>query len=303
VRVETGSRDDDTLPGEGYLPAGRGRLYWRAVGGGPPIVVLHGGPDFDHYYLRPELDRLAESFRLVYYDQRGRGRSGNGVDPREVSIESEVADLELVRCHFGFESVAVLGHSWGGLLAMEYAIRHPDRASHLILVNTAPASAQDARRFREHLLRARAAADVERMQAVASSARYRAGELEAEADYYRLHFGVTLRNRDILEQLVRRLRAHFTPAGVLAARAIEQRLYDETWDRDGYDLVPKLRQLQIPALVLHGEGDLVPVSMAERVAEALPRGRLVVLEDCGHFAPLEAPERLHEHIAMLFRRT
>ena len=135
--METGFLDDDALPVETYLSVRGGRLYWRALGGGQPIVVLHGGPDFDHYYLRPELDRLAGSFRLVYYDQRGRGRSGNAVDPDEISIESEVADLERVRRHFGFESVAVLGHSWGGVLAMEYAIRHPDRASHLILVNTA----------------------------------------------------------------------------------------------------------------------------------------------------------------------
>src|SRR5215203_6048880 len=178
VRVATGSRDDDSLPVEGYLPTRRGRLYCRTLGGGPPIVVLHGGPDFDHYYLRPELDRLADSFRLVYYDQRGRGRSGDGVDRREVSIESEVADLEAVRSRFGFESVTILGHSWGGLLAMEYAIRHPNRVTHLILVNTAPASARDASLFREHLRGTRAAADVARMQAVASSARYRAGGLD-----------------------------------------------------------------------------------------------------------------------------
>ena len=90
------------------------------------------------------------------------------------------------------------------------------------------------------------------VQALVSSPSYRAGDLDAEADYYRLHFDVALKNRDALEQVVRRLRAHFTPAGVLAARAIEQRLYDETWERDGYDLIPKLRHLEIPSLVLHG---------------------------------------------------
>ena len=108
-----------------------------------------------------------------------------------------------------------------------------------------------------------------------------------------------MKNREALEQVVRRLRAHFTPAGVLAARAIEQRLYDETWERDGYDLIPKLRDIEIPSLVLHGEDDFVPISLAARVAQALPLGRLVVLEDCGHFAPLEAPELVHEHVAAL----
>ena len=97
-------------------------LFCRDVGEGPPIVVVHGGPDFDHFYLLPELDRLAGAFRLIYYDQRGRGLSAAGVRPEDVSIASELDDLDLVRRHFGLETVAVLGHSWGGVLAMEYAI-------------------------------------------------------------------------------------------------------------------------------------------------------------------------------------
>jgi proline iminopeptidase len=109
-------------------------LFLREVGAGRPILVLHGGPDFDHTYLRPELDVLAGSFRLVFYDQRGRGRSGNG----DVSLVSELADADAVRAEAGAERVAVLGHSWGGLLAAEYAVRHPERVSHLILLNTSP---------------------------------------------------------------------------------------------------------------------------------------------------------------------
>ena len=106
-------------------------LFCREVGEGPPIVVVHGGPDFDHCYFLPELDRLADSFRLVYYDQRGRGRSADGVRAEDVTLGSEIDDLDRVRSHFGLESIAVLGHSWGGVLAMEYAVRHPERVSQL----------------------------------------------------------------------------------------------------------------------------------------------------------------------------
>ena len=274
-------------------------LYCRAVGEGPPIIVLHGGPDFDHSYLLPEMDRLAESFRLVYYDQRGRGRS-TAVTPEEVGIVSEVEDIDSVRRHFGRESVAVLGHSWGGLLAMEYATRHPERVSHLILANTAPASGADVRAFRQHLLDVRPAEDVERMRSLASSARYQAGDIETEAEYYRIHYRAALRRPEHVELIVGRLRTHFTEKSVLTARAIEERLYDQTWNTDGYDLVPKLAALGIPTLVLHGEDDFVPVALAARIAEAMPRGRLVVLEECGHFAYLESPDAFYEHVAALF---
>jgi proline iminopeptidase len=287
-------------PSEGHVRIDRARLYCRTVGEGRPIIVLHGGPDFDHHYLLPELDRLADSFRLVYYDQRGRGRSAGEVEADEVSIASEIEDLDSVRRHFRLDSVAVLGHSWGAVLAMEYATRHPDRVSHLILVNTAPASAGDNLAFRQHLLSTRPAGDVERMRALASSARYQAGDLETEAEYYRIHFSVTLRQPEHLEQVIGRLRTHFTEESVLTARAIEQRLYDETWRSDGYDLIPKLHVLDIPTLVLHGEEDFVPIAIAARIAQAMPCGRLVVLEECGHFAYLESPDASCEHVATLF---
>jgi pimeloyl-ACP methyl ester carboxylesterase len=98
---------------------------------------------------------------------------------------------------------------------MEYATRHPDRVSQLILVDTAPGSAEDWLALRQHLPSTRATGDVERMRAVASSARYLAGDIDAEKDYYRIHFSATVAQPERLEQLVGRLRTHFTPASVL----------------------------------------------------------------------------------------
>src|ERR1700730_1702506 len=98
-------------PRESRIPAGKASLYSREIGQGPPIIVLHGGPDFDHRYLLPDLDRLADAFRLIYYDQRGRGRSADQVLPEEVTLTSDVDDLDKVRQHFHLESPALLGHS------------------------------------------------------------------------------------------------------------------------------------------------------------------------------------------------
>jgi len=292
---------DHFEPSEGHVPTDGGRLYYRVIGEGRPIVVLHGGPDFDHHYLLPEMDRLADSFRLVYYDQRGRGWSAGEGEPEAVSIDSEIEDLDSVRRHFALDSVALLGHSWGGLLAMEYATRHPGRVSHLILVNTAPASAEDWLVLRQDLRRTRQAGDLERMQALASSERFQAGDPEVEADYYRIHFSAALSSPELLEQVIGRLRAHFTAESVLTARAIEHRLYDQTCRSDGYDLIPKLNALDIPTLVVHGENDLVPVALAAHIAQAIPRARLVVLQDCGHFAYLESPDAFREHVAGLVK--
>jgi proline iminopeptidase len=153
VTRSTNSGAPDSSARASFVQCGAERLYVRDVGRGVPLMVLHGGPDFDHEYLLPDMDRLAGSFHLMYYDQRGRGRSFSGEQPDEVAMATEVDDLDRVRESFGFESIAILGHSWGGLLAMEHAIRHPARVSHLILMNTAPASHADALILRGELAR------------------------------------------------------------------------------------------------------------------------------------------------------
>lgn len=282
---------ESALVGEGV------RLYVREVGAGPALVVLHGGPDFDHEYLLPEMDRLAAWFRVVYYDQRGRGRSVLGAPPGRVTMATEVEDLERVRGWLELASVAVLGHSWGGLLAMEYALAHPDRVSRLVLMNTAPASHADAGAVRAELARRRSAEQTARMAALRSSAAFAAGDLASEVEYYRIQYGTTLRDTELLDRVVGRLRTAFTPDSVLVAREIEERLYDDTWARPDYDLIPALGRLDVPTLAVHGDDDFVPVDVVRRIVDALPNGRLAELSGCGHFSYLEHPDEVAAVVA------
>jgi proline iminopeptidase len=286
---------DRSAAREARFAFGGAELLYRDVGRGTPIVALHGGPDFDHQYLLPHLECLADSCRLICYAQRGRGASSGNVRPEDVTLASEIEDLDALRRHLGLESMALLGHSWGGVLAMEYAIRHPERTTHLILVNTGPASHDDYMFLREERRRT-APRDMERLAAASSTPGYGAGDLEADAAYYRIHFGTTVASRDQLEQLVRSLRANFTPEGILKAREIEERLMNETWQSGTYDLLPRLARLRVPALVIHGERDLIPVECARRIAGTIPGARFVLLQGSGHFCHLEAPEAVRRVI-------
>jgi proline iminopeptidase len=276
-------------------------LYVRDIGRGQPIVVLHGGPDFDHSYLLPDMDRLADAFRLVYYDQRGRGRSADGVRAEDVTLASDLADLDKVREDFRLERTAVLGHSWGAVLALEYAVRHPQRVSHLILMNPAPASAVDSRQFRKERLAAMGA-DLDRLRAAAATDGYRAGDPDAVAAYYRIHFKAALARPGDYERLMARMRPSFSSReAILKARHIEDRLMADTWSADGYDVLSRLRSVTIPALVIWGDHDFIPAFVSEHIARALPASRLVTMKECGHFAYLECPEPVHAAIAEFFR--
>ncbi len=293
--MHTNSPSDQLAPREGYAQVNGVRLYYREIGPGQPIIVLHGGPDFDHNYFLPEMDRLSTSFRLIYYDQRGRGKSGRNIRPEWVSINSEIEDLEGLREYFQLDSIAVLGHSWGGLLAMEYTTRHPNRVSHLILMNTAPASHDDFMLFRQER-RSTVPGDLEKMKALLSTAKYQEGDLEMDAEYYRIHFRATIRQPEHLESVIKSLRVGMTPEGIRKARAIEDRLYEQTWLLSDYNLLPKLNRLTIPTLVIHGDYDFVPMTCAAHIAQAIPGARLVVLRECGHFSFLERPDEVGKEI-------
>ena len=81
-------------PTESRIKIGNSSLYVRVIGKGQPVIVLHGGPDFDHSYFLPDMDRLKDTFRLIYYDQRGRGKSADNVRPEDVTLVSDLNDID-----------------------------------------------------------------------------------------------------------------------------------------------------------------------------------------------------------------
>src|SRR5438477_612250 len=241
------------------------RLYTRRVGHGPPVVVLHGGPGAHHDYLLPQYDHLTEGGRaLLYYDQRGGGRSPV---PREVPVgwREHVADLEALRGHWELDRLTVLGYSWGGLLALLYALEHPDRIARLALVSSAPVTAawrdEFERRFAARMAQpwiARSRADL-----VAS------GLSRTDPEKYRrIAFALSVAGyfRDP------------SRAREMTPFRLTERTRQAVWESLGaYDLRPRIRQTfpngTAPrALLLHGIYDPMPLEAARETAALLSTG-------------------------------
>jgi len=290
------------LPREVPATVDGASLYTRVLGRGRPMIVLHGGPDFDTGYLVPDLDRLQDSFRLFYYDQRGRGQSAGGVKPEDVTLASDLDDLERVRLRFKLDRPVMMGHSWGAVLALEYTLRHPDRVSHLILMNPAPASVADFARMRKHYL-SRLGADMERQREIVAGADYQSGDPAAVTARYRIHFKPALSRSQDYERLMAAMQAGFVKQGregILKARAVEDRLMLDTWQKPGYDLLPALKALRVPTLVLTGADDFIPIGVAANIASAIPGAHLEILPACGHFTYLECPAGVRSAIDRFF---
>ena len=300
--VDPGQTNRPASAHEVRIPAGKASLYSREIGFGPPILVLHGGPDFDSGYLLPDLDRWADAFRLIYYNQRGRGRSADGVLPDDVSLESDVDDIERVKQYFRLESPTLLGHSWGVVLALEYALRHPKGVSRMVLMNPAPVSASDLALFRNSYVQ-QLGADMDEQRRIVSGNAYKEGDPEAVAARYRIHFRHALTRSEDYERLMDRMRSGFIrqrKEGIVKARAVEDRLMRDTWQQSGYDLLPKLHTLNIPTLVILGKDDFIPGEIAGHIARAIPNCQLVKLKHCGHFVFMECAEDVRRAVNGFF---
>jgi pimeloyl-ACP methyl ester carboxylesterase len=131
---------------------------------------------------------------------------------------------------------------------------------------------------------------------------YRAGDIRLDAERYRLHFARTVRDPAVLDEIVGRLRRAFSPRSIVAARAIEDKLNAETWDRPDYDLLPALRRLNVPALVVHAEHDFVPFGVTRDIARAITGSRLEILPT-SHFSLAERPADVRALIAAFLGRS
>lgn len=277
---------------QGLLSLDDARIFYEVVGSGEPIIVVHGGPGLDHEYLQPGLDALGTRNTLVYYDQRGTGRSTAELTESAISFDRFIQDIDELREALGYEEVSVLGHSFGTLLAIEYARRYPDRTRAIILMNPVEPGA----RFREET----AARQTERltdevateMEALRASEGFQARDPATLSRFYRLAFRPIMKVPDRVDELDLNLAGTTARQGQDVARLLGTSLGEvEWWDR--------LPSIEAPALVLHGRYDAPPTDMGRELAEAFPMGTFEVL-DAGHFPYLEDREGLLSAVSSFF---
>lgn len=262
-------------------------IFTRSVGAGPHIVVIHGGPGMDHESLAADLAPLAQRHLLIYYDQRGGGRSTLPDDPSLLTIDHHVADLEAIRKHYGLEKLTILAHSFGPAIAALYALEHPARVDRMIFLGPIPPrkgtffedygrnlearlSPEDARRADELAKRMNDGVDV-----VASCREY--WRIETPP---RLAKGVALAV----------VKSDLCAASAEAIQHGMSKTNPATFGSLGeWDWRERLKTVRAPVLIIYGVEDAIPL---EQVREwtALPNSRLLELEGAGHFPHAEKPD-------------
>ena len=249
------------------------RLFTRTVGDGPDVVVLHGGPGAHHDYLLPQYDDLASARRLRYYDQRGGGQSSVDRDT-DVGWRAHVGDLDALLDRWQIEHATILGYSWGALLAMLFAIEHPDRVGQLGLVSPAAASIEGRKAFE-----LRFAKRSRRLEILAARDELQASGLrESDAEAYR---------QRAFELSVAGYFNDFTKARDMTPFRVTGRTQSAVWKSlREYDLRDELAKLSIESLVIHGAHDPIPIETSRETAELL-NAEFVEFTESGHVPHVE----------------
>jgi pimeloyl-ACP methyl ester carboxylesterase len=262
-------------------------LYWCSYGepGAPRLVVLHCGPGASHDYLLPQMLRLAQGRELIFYDQRGGGRSR--VDAAvPVGWQAHVADLDRVVAELGVQPLVVVGYSWGALLGMLHAVeaaagRTANGPESMLLIDPAPVSRRYRSEFEAEFERRQSQPEIRRLREELATS----GLRERDPDAYR---------QRAFELSVAAYFADPNAARDLTPFRVISRVQQAVWESLGdYDLAPQLSSVRCRALVVHGRQDPIPLASSDAAARALG-ARLVVLDRCGHVPYVEQPEALFE---------
>jgi proline-specific peptidase len=252
-----------------------GSLFVEELGAGLPLVVLHGGPGMDHTMFRPYLDPLGEDFRLLYVDQRGQGLSPR-VDPATLSLEVFARDVDLLAEALRLDRFALLGHSFGAIVATWHAINVGTAAAYVI------SGGGDSS--------ANLVADVEAsLEAMGGDGKLIADSWEQEK---------SVQTEEELKELLRvQMPFHFAgePPPGYGEETIGTPEVLRHFANVGYgdfDYTPDLGRVAKPTLVIVGEHDRTTTPRAARVLhEGIPGSELVVVPGVGHMSLVEAPEK------------
>lgn len=284
-------------------------LFHTAYGpeNAPRLLVTHGGPGASHDYLLPQMLELASDYRLIFYDQRGGGRS-RAENSAPITWQTHVEDLAALVRELSLEPLTLVGYSWGGLLALLYAIAAAggfrDRGitfsstvaeapapARMVLICPAPASAALRAQFSEELARRQRAPWIQEERAAIAASGLRERDPAAYA-------------KRIFELGVAGYFADPARARELTPFRVIGRVQQSVWESlNGYDLTRQLPLVQEPTLVLHGAHDAIPLASSSLIASALPHGELVVLDESAHVPYVEGQAAFFAAVREFLQRT
>lgn len=265
-------------------------LYYKKMGDGEPIIVVHGGPVLDHGYLEPYFKPLAKDYELLYYDQRLSGRSSADVDSVDITLANFVEDIEGLRKEFRYEKFHLMAHSWGGLLGMKYAIKYPDHLNSLILLNSMPASSELWQEENQMMAEQISEEDSLKRQEIINSNLFQTDPPKAIEELLIVSFRNQFEDPSLANNL-----NFYIPDDYLRR---SQRFGYLMSELSVYNLHEELSALPVPILLIYGDNEPAVEMSGRNLNQILPNSKLSVIDRSGHFPFIEQPEAFIKELQM-----
>jgi len=281
---------------EGYVDAGGVLIYYTAFGQGPPLLIVHGGPGASHDYFLPYLVPLARHNRLIFIDERGSGKSQKLDDPAGYTVENMVEDVEAVRRELNLGKFALMGHSYGGVLAQAYALKYQQNLSKLILCSTFYSTSKMNEVFQKQLA-AMTPELRERIQKLEKDGLFGHGK-EWEKNRYPEDYMKAAWGEGYHPYIFQR---HPDPnEDPVAQGVMSWDLYREMWGSHGEFVIDgnlksveygdRLSSIHVPTLITVGDHDECDPSLARYMSDKIVGSKLAVMPQSGHMTFVDQPD-------------
>lgn len=265
------AQQGEVIHGDGF------KIHFQIFGTGEPLLIINGGPGMSSEGFITLAQELAENNQTIIYDQRGTGYSTlDNVDSTTISMDLMVDDIEAIRKHLGIETWAVMGHSFGGMLAYYYASKHSERVTAMIQSSSGGMDLA----LLESLNISGALTEMERDSLAFYNAKISGGDTSYETRLKRGQFlaPAYLYDKKHVPVVAERLTQGNSQVNSLVWQDLQ---------RIGYDTKDKLRKFNKPVLIIHGVQDIVGTGIPETTHKILPNSRLLLLNKCRHYGWLD----------------
>lgn len=281
-----------------------GRVYYELEGTGPAVFLVAGGPGGSHASFHPWFSRLSVDHTVVYFDNVGRGRSDRLKERAAYTVPRDAEDIEALRQALGFETISIIGHSYGGYPALAYTLKYPERVSRLVLSDTLHSETA----WQQNIDSANWNASHLYPEIWEQLLAMRQGGMLTSADSYQDTYGSAIGNiywYDPSNQ--QKMFRSGDPVDGFNVDVYTSVIGDDPeWlvggSMKGYDPSRAMQRMTTPTLICVGRFDRVALpAVALEMNRLIPDSRLVVFEESGHRPWVEEPERYFEVVGEFLR--
>lgn len=267
---------------DGYIVDDYGKIFYRVVGEGKPILFIHGGPGLTHDYFIPYLFDLKNSNnKLIFFDQRGNGLSSYLVNDEHININQFTQDIETLRKELSIEKMVLLGHSMGTFFAIDYAKKFPQNVDKLILSNTTPMDLDNFKKMNNNIIKNTSQYN-EQLNEISNSLEFKNYDSESLKKYLMLLNKPSFFDERLVCNLFKNVT--ITKEFMNNFHFINNRILNQYLNQiSNY----KIDDIMIPTLILNTEYDFIPIESSEYIKNRIMNCTVKTIYNSGHYPFIE----------------